>query len=117
MPQPFGWAWAAEQLCCQPLLCQPQPALFSASEQAVEHCAATEICPPVQVYFKKLNCKKSGGFVKLIDCEGYLVNLASTEYRSITEKFKGFFIKLMDIIIILTKFRVFYKIHGVRHDY
>ena len=35
MPQPFGWAWAAEQLCCQPLLCQPQPALFSASEQAV----------------------------------------------------------------------------------
>jgi len=34
MPQPFGWAWAAEQLCCQPLLCQPQPALFSASEQA-----------------------------------------------------------------------------------
>ena len=65
MPQPFGWAWAAEQLCCQPLLCQPQPALFSASEQAVEHCAATEICPPVQVYFKKLNCKKSGGVRKI----------------------------------------------------
>lgn len=35
MPQPFGWAWAAEQLCCQPLLCQPQPALFSASQQAI----------------------------------------------------------------------------------
>ena len=64
--------------------------------------------PSVQVYFKKLNCKKSGGiFVKLVDCGGYLVNLASTEYRSITEKFKGFFIKLMDFIIILTKSRVF----------
>ena len=35
-----------------------------------------------------------------------MVNLASTEYRSITEKFKGFFIKLMDFIIILTKSRV-----------
>ena len=67
---------------------------------------------------QKLNCKKSGGiFVKLVDCVGYLVNLASTEYRSITEKFKAFFIKLMDFIIILTKSRVFYKIHGVRHDY
>ena len=50
----------------------------------------------------------SGGiFVKLVDCGGYLVNLASTEYRSITEKFKGFFIKLMDFRIILTKSRVF----------
>ena len=39
---------------------------------------------------------------------GFLVNLASTEYRSITEKFKGFFIKLMDFIIILTKSRVFF---------
>ena len=39
----------------------------------------------------------SGGiFVKLVDCGGYLVNLASTEYQSIIEKFKGFFIKLMD---------------------
>ena len=66
-------------------------------------------CRAVQVYFKKLNCKKSGGiFVKLVDCGGYLVNLASTEYRSITEKFKGFFIKLMDFIIILTKSRVFF---------
>ena len=55
-----------------------------------------------------MNCKKSGGFVKLVDCGGYLVNLASTEYRSITEKFKGFFIKLMDFRIILTKFRVFF---------
>ena len=69
----------------------------------------TEICPPFQVYFKKLNCKKSGGiFVKLVDCVGYLVNLASAEYRSIIEKFKGFFIKLMDFRIILTKFRVFF---------
>ena len=56
-----------------------------------------------------MNCKKFGGvFVKLVDCGGYLVNLASTEYRSITEKFKGFFIKLMDFIIILTKSRVFF---------
>ena len=60
-------------------------------------------------YFKKLNCKKFGEiFVKLVDCGGYLVNLASTEYRSITEKFKGFLIKLMDFRIILTKFRVFF---------
>ena len=45
--------------------------------------------------FKKLNCKKSGGiFVKLVDCVDYLVNLASTEYRSITEKFKGVFHKI-----------------------
>ena len=67
-----------------------------------------EICPQVQVYFKKLNCKKSGGiFVKLVDCGGYLLNLASTEYRSITEKFKGFLIKLMDSVFILTKHGVF----------
>ena len=58
--------------------------------------------------FKKLNCKKSGGiFVKLVECGDYLVNLASTEYRSFIEKFKGFFIKLMDFRIILTKSRVF----------
>ena len=44
----------------------------------------------------------------MVDCGGYLVNLASTDYRSITEKFKGFFIKLMDFIIILTKSRVFF---------
>ena len=44
----------------------------------------------------------------MVDCGGYLVNLASTEYQSITEKFKGFFIKLMDFIIILTKSRVFF---------
>ena len=44
----------------------------------------------------------------MVDCGGYLVNLASTEYRSITEKFKGFFIKLMDFRIILTKSRVFF---------
>ena len=44
----------------------------------------------------------------MVDCRGYLVNLTSTEYRSITEKFKGFFIKLMDFIIILTKSRVFF---------
>ena len=43
----------------------------------------------------------------MVDCGGYLVNLASTEYRSITEKFKGFFVKLMDFIIILAKSRVF----------
>ena len=75
---------------------------------SLEHC--TEICPPVQFFFqKKLNYRKSGGiFVKLVDCGGYLVNLASTEYWSITEKFKDFFIKLMDFIIILTKSRVFF---------
>ena len=69
--------------------------------------------------FYKIELQKVRGiFVKLVDCVGYLVNLASTEYRSITEKFKGFFIKLMDFRIILTKSRVFfYKIHGVRHDY
>ena len=44
----------------------------------------------------------------MVDCGGYLVNLVSTEYRSITEKFKGVFIKLMDFIIILTKSRVFF---------
>ena len=37
-----------------------------------------------------------------------MVNLASTEYRSIAEKFKGFFIKLVDFVIILTKSRVFF---------
>ena len=43
---------------------------------------------------------------RLVDCGGYLVNLASTEYRSITEKFKAFLIKLMD-------FRInFYKVQG-----
>ena len=83
----------------------------------LEHCA--EICPQVQVNFKKLNCKKSRGiFVKLVECGDYLVNLASTEYRSFTEKFKGFFIKLMDFRINFYKVQVFsYKIHGVRHDY
>ena len=46
----------------------------------------------------------SGGiFVKLVDCGGYLVNLASTEYRSITEKFKGFLVNLMDFRIDLYK--------------
>ena len=66
--------------------------------------------PSSSVFFlKKLNYKKSGGiFVKLVDCGGYLVNLASTEYWSITEKFKGFFIKLMDFRIILTKYGVFF---------
>ena len=44
----------------------------------------------------------------MVDCGGYLVNLTSTEYRSITEKFKGFFIKLMDFRIILTKFGRFF---------
>ena len=44
----------------------------------------------------------------MVGCGGYLVNLASTDYRSITEKFKGFFIKLMDFIIILTKSKVFF---------
>ena len=68
----------------------------------LEHCA-------VQFYFKKLNYKKSGGiFVKLVDCGGYLVNLGSTECWSITKRFKGFFIKLMDFKIILTKSRVFF---------
>ena len=53
---------------------------------------------------KKIELQEVRGiFVKLVDCGGYLVNLASTEYRSITEKFKGFFIKLMDFGIILTK--------------
>ena len=52
--------------------------------------------------------KKSGGiFIKFVDCGGYLVNLASMEYRLITERFKGFFIKLMDFRIILTKSSVF----------
>ena len=52
----------------------------------------------------------------MVDCGGYLVNLASTEYQSITEKFKGFFIKLMDFRIILTKSRFFCKVrfHEVR---
>ena len=60
----------------------------------------------------------SGGiFVKLVDCGGYLVNLASMEYWSITEKFKGFFIKLMDFIIILTKSRVFLQNSRSTHDY
>ena len=45
----------------------------------------------------------------MVDCGGYSINLASTEYRSITEKFKEFFIKLMDFIIILTKSRVFFS--------
>ena len=87
------------------------------SEPSLEHCV--EICPPVQFYFKKLNYKKSGGiFVKLVDCVGYLVNLASTEYRSFTEKFKRFFIKLMDFRINFYKVQGFsYIIHGVRHDY
>ena len=49
-----------------------------------------------------------GIFVKLVDCKGYLVNLTSTEYRLITEKFKGVFIKLMDFRIILTKSKVFF---------
>ena len=54
-----------------------------------------------------MNCKKYGGiFVKLVECGDYLVNLASTEYWSFTEKFKGFFIKLMDFKIN------FYKVQG-----
>ena len=71
--------------------------------------AAQKYALQLRFILKKLNCKKSGGiFVKLVDCGGYLVNLASTEYWSIIEKFKGFFIKLMDFRIILTKFRVFF---------
>ena len=55
---------------------------------------------------------------RLVDCGGYLVNLASTEYRSITEKFKGFLIELMDFRINFYKVQgFFYKIHGVRHDH
>ena len=56
-------------------------------------------------------------FRKIGRLRGYLVNLASTEYRSITEKFKGFFIKLMDFIIILTKSRVFLQNSRSTHDY
>ena len=52
--------------------------------------AAQKYALQFSFFLKKLNYKKSGGiFVKLVDCGGYLVNLASTEYWSFTE-FKGF---------------------------
>ena len=88
------------------------------NQNIARRCRA-EICPPVQFYFKKLNYKKSGGiFVKLVDCGGCLVNLASTEYRSITEKFKGFFHKIDGLQNHFNKVQgFFYKIHGIRHDY
>ena len=84
--------------------------ILTKSRVFLQNSWSTARLPKVQGFnFKKLNYKKSGGiFVKLVDCGGYLVNLASTEYRSITEKFKGFFIKLMDFRIILTKSRVFF---------
>jgi len=44
---------------------------------------------------KKIELQKVRGiFVKLVDCVGYLVNLASTEYRSITEKVQWVFHKI-----------------------
>ena len=64
--------------------------------------------PSSSVLFKKIELQKvRGDFRKIGRLWDYLVNLASTEYWSITEKFKGFFIKLMDFKIILTKSRVF----------
>ena len=59
----------------------------------------------MQVYFKKLYCKKSGGvFVKLVDCGGYLVNCRAEICPQVQVYFKklnckksgGIFVKLVD---------------------
>ena len=84
----------------------PDPAYINT--RTLRGVAAQKYALQFSFILKNWTTKSSGGiFVKLVDCGGCLVNLASTEYRSITEKFKEFFIKLMDFRIILTKSRFF----------